>query len=115
MNAESYKLLGALADAAGDRPMLSDRMTGEVAACIAVNEQLEREICQQLEKCGGEGCTPLETGTDAELLTRRCYDSIVKMSRALARYPNADEQTKVTARKLIAAREQLVYHLRPYL
>ncbi len=117
MNEDSYKLLGICAEAVEkDHLLVQDSTLKEqLKTCFDVAEHLQHEINLCLDQGDCPQTDPLEEGTDAEILTRRCYDSIVKMSKALARYPQADESAKTAVRKLIAAKEQMVYHLRPYL
>ena len=114
MNQDSYKLLGACAEIVEHPTDVCDpKLKDELKTCLEVNEHLQKEISAFLKEGKAEDLSA--ENTDAELLTRKCYDSIVKMGKALARYPKADVEAKDTVRKLIAAKEQMVYHLRPYL
>ncbi len=116
MNEDSYKLLGLCAAAVEEPvPAICDgAMKNELKTCLEVNEHLQKELDGVLAE-GGHKVSEEPTGTEAEVLTRRCYESIIKMGKALARHPEAEESAKDTVRRMIAAKEQLVYHLRPYL
>ncbi len=132
MNEHSYNLLKQCAKDCYATDSRLERAIGEiqngsmksrVLQSLEVADRLRRDIEQSLEHQCADACPIAKTenkeiGEDAALAKELCrneYSQILSLGQALCRFPEAEQSAKETAYKLIAAKEQMVYHLREYL
>ena len=129
MNKDSFELLGACSEQLGRSNGVLHRAIGTISDTILkermqqsleVGDRLQQDILQTLEqgRVLSVGESFQNVSADASLadhLTNKCYADILELGKVLSRYPQADETAKMTVHKLIAAKEQMVYALRPYL
>lgn len=132
MNEHSYNLLkqcvkdcyatdSRLERAIGD--IRNSAMKARLLQSLEVADRLRRDIEADLEKECQDACPVSkpqkeEISEDNALAKELCqteYSKILSLGHALGQFSEADQSAKETALKLIAAKEQMVYHLREYL
>lgn len=112
----------------------SDELRAALAASMDDHRELAKDIRAHLNRFHDEGKDPpaiasamswlkttgkmmLEPSdhTVADLMTDGCNMGVKSLSKYLNAYQAADEKSKDLAKKLIAAEEQLIHSVRPYL